>query len=179
VKYEFVTDRGSVRLLPRKNYSPRVFSVRQIEIVDESNIVDRLYSPEFDIHTTMLVTPEFRALSNLPPPSVPDAVGIMKYQPTRIEVRATLDTPAYVVLSENRYPGWSVTIDGKPGQVIDADYSLRAVLVPEGTHRIVWRFRSRPFERGLMIAAATATVLCVYAVFPRGKLPLSRRKPAS
>ncbi len=39
------------------------------------------------------------------------------------------------------YPGWQVNVDGAAALPLQADVALRAVAVPPGTHRVVWRYR--------------------------------------
>ncbi|MBM3465693.1 MAG: YfhO family protein [Armatimonadetes bacterium] len=44
-----------------------------------------------------------------------------------------------LVVSGLSYPGWRVEIDGVPASPVDANLALRGVVVPPGTHRVVWR----------------------------------------
>jgi len=34
------------------------------------------------------------------------------------------------------YPGWEVSVDGKPGRILLADYLLSGVVLPAGAHRV-------------------------------------------
>ena len=36
--------------------------------------------------------------------------------------------------------GWTVTIDGQPAELVDADHAFGAVLVPEGSHQVSFQY---------------------------------------
>jgi hypothetical protein len=80
-------------------------------------------------------------------------VSITSFRPNRLKLRAELNRPAFVVLSEVFYRGWEALVDGRPAPVLRADYILRAIPVPAGTHAVDVRFRSRTFQWGLVISA--------------------------
>jgi uncharacterized membrane protein YfhO len=54
-------------------------------------------------------------------------------------------------VSENFYPGWTATVDGKPVPAMRAMYSLIGVPLPTGARSIELRFASASYERGKMV----------------------------
>jgi hypothetical protein len=72
--------------------------------------------------------------------------------PDRVELVASLASPGWVVLADTFYPGWSVTIDGVATPIHPADLLFRAVFVPAGTHRIVFRYDAPALHLGLVLA---------------------------
>lgn len=45
-----------------------------------------------------------------------------------------------LVTSAQLFPGWTVTVDGKPAQAVRANLALRGVVVPPGRHRVEWTY---------------------------------------
>ncbi len=67
-------------------------------------------------------------------------VKLTSYEATTAKYTVESDKGGLVVFSEVFYPGWAVTIDGKPAELGRADYVLRAVNVPAGKHEVVMTF---------------------------------------
>tara|TARA_Y100000588_G_scaffold386657_1_gene482691 strand:+ start:205 stop:510 length:306 start_codon:yes stop_codon:yes gene_type:complete len=57
-----------------------------------------------------------------------------------------------LVFSENFYPGWQATLDGKPSDIYRADYALMAVPVPAGEHTIEIFFMPPSYETASLIS---------------------------
>ncbi len=92
------------------------------------------------------------------------------------DVTLAVETPgaALVRLADLWYPDWAATVDGRAVEVLKADYLLRAVAVPAGTHRVEFRFCPPAVRRGLMLSLASLVVTLV--LLGGGLL---RRAPAS
>lgn len=117
-------------------------------------------------------------LGNIPPLSKTqdDTIRLTSYKPNELIYTANSLYGGLAVFSEIYYPdGWKVTIDGKPVKEIRADYVLRALYIPEGTHEIVFRFDPdsvRKSETIAFIALAFIGLLFIYTII----IPQIRRK---
>ncbi len=61
-------------------------------------------------------------------------VDLLSWGPNQIEAR--VEGPGLLVLSEIRYPGWRVTVDGQVGEILEIAGILRGVLVTAGVHTV-------------------------------------------
>ncbi|MEG0499186.1 MAG: YfhO family protein, partial [Alistipes sp.] len=70
-------------------------------------------------------------------------ITLAEYRPNYLRYEYTADAAAVAVFSEIYYDkGWSVSIDGVEAPYFRADYVLRAMELPAGTHTVEWRFRA-------------------------------------
>jgi len=73
----------------------------------------------------------------------PPAAGharLVSWRPDRIEIEALSERGGILELHGNYYPGWIAEIDGKTSPILRADVLFRAVEVPAGRHRVVFRY---------------------------------------
>jgi hypothetical protein len=111
-----------------------------------AGLVDRInVEPSADGHPP----PEAPAVTE---PASEDVQLVDNGDPDRVELVASLASPGWVVLADTFYPGWSATIDGVATPIHPADVLFRAVFVPAGTHRIVFRYEAPAFHLGLAFA---------------------------
>jgi hypothetical protein len=75
-------------------------------------------------------------------------VKIDKYEPQRVEMTATLERPGLVILADVHYPGWKLTVDGEPQEVVRTNRMMRGALVPSGTHKLVYDYDPDSFRLG-------------------------------
>ena len=101
---------------------------------------------------------------------------IVNYKLHEVDVKVETPGAAILRLADMYYPDWSATIDGKPAEILRADHSLRAVVVPAGVHTVSFRFESKAFRNGLLLSMVSAAF--AVALLVAGWL-LSRRRAAA
>jgi hypothetical protein len=105
-------------------------------------------------------------LTALPAP-LATTVHVDNYAPGHIAL--TLSDPApkgsALIASENFYPGWHATVDGKPATAERADLTLIGVPLPEGAKKVELDFSSAAYERGkaITLAALALSLLAMLA----------------
>lgn len=91
------------------------------------------------------------------------SVQLTAYAPNELHYTVRSDRGGVVVFSEIYYPGWTATIDGAPAEIGRANYLLRALRVPAGTHQVVFEFRPSSIAVTDSIAfAAIAAILLLF-----------------
>jgi len=88
-----------------------------------------------------------------------ELVAVVKHEPQRVELRATLDRPGLVILADTFYPGWRLTIDGKTAPIYRANRVMRGAAVPAGEHTLVYTYEPRSFQLGAVISTVALIVL--------------------
>ncbi|HNW50047.1 MAG TPA: hypothetical protein PKH79_03130, partial [Prolixibacteraceae bacterium] len=64
------------------------------------------------------------------------------------------------VFSEIYYPaGWVASIDGKVAPYFRANYILRSLVVPAGSHEIVFEFKPKSYAIGNKVSLASSILL--------------------
>jgi hypothetical protein len=116
-------------------------------IADDAAAVARVHQPDFDPATTAILRADPGCALG-PPPAGPGAAEVVGHEATHWTIRTTAEAPALLVLSENAYPGWAVTLDGAPAESLTAYTAIRAVCLPAGEHTVEWHFRPRIYLAG-------------------------------
>jgi hypothetical protein len=133
----------------------------------DDQVLPTVLNPQFDVRRAALFDAaapvQGVALSALPEPS-PVQVRTVAYAPGRIELELDRGAPegSALVVSENYYPGWTATADGRPAIVGRADFVLIGVALPTGARRVALSFhdpRYRPGKATTLAAVVIALLL--------------------
>ncbi len=126
-----------------------------VKAEDEAT-TNTLLDPRFDVRRAALFASDAQVaaqqVTTLPEP-LNIATTATEYKPGRFAIALSAPAPkgSALIVSENYYPGWSATVDGKSVPVWRADMSLMGVELPEGARRLEFTFASQPFETGRMM----------------------------
>jgi hypothetical protein len=93
-----------------------------------------------------------------------------------IELDEPATTGSALVVSENYYPGWSATVDGRVAPVGRADYTFIGVPLPQGARRVELRFVEDDYELGKTITIVA--VLAALALVAGGAVLDLRKRSA-
>ena len=73
---------------------------------------------------------------------------------------------SYVLIAENWYLDWRVSIDGKPGRVLRGDHALLTIPVGPGAKRLELSYHSRAFANGKAIGLVTLLLVIAGFIVP-------------
>ncbi len=142
--------------------------------VIKNNILD----PRLDLDAVALADTSAhipaQKLSAAPPP-LHIGVSVPEYRPGHIVL--DLDAPApqgaTLVVSENWFPGWTATADGKSAAVGRVDHTLIGVALPAGSRHIELRFADAAYRRALpitIVALLVTTIVIFGGAFAGSRL---------
>lgn len=84
------------------------------------------------------------------------------YAPDRITYESRSCADGVAVFSEIFYPaGWTATIDGDEAEIMRADYTLRALRIPAGSHTIEFAFEPASFRVGNVVSTLASALVVV------------------
>ena len=170
VKYKTAVDARThgLTIVPHPTFMPRAFILYHARVTaSEADLLAAIRDSTWDHRTTVLLE-EPPAFAPVVPPadSAPD-VRIAEYGDNRIAIDAATATDGILVLSEMYYPGWTAAVDGVQEKIERADYTLRALALRAGKHRVVFDFTPPPFVAGAWISGSTVIVCLAGLLLPR------------
>lgn len=155
---QLLLEQSGVTIYKRPGSLPRAWIVRQLRVMDDAAILEHIHEPAFDPRATALVEAPTSC------PGTGGQVKITEYSGNGIEAQ-TEGGGGLLVLSEIHYPGWKATVDGEPAELVRADYLLRALCVPPGTHQIDLRYDPPLLKLGLLITAVALLLVAAASIW--------------
>lgn len=110
-------------------------------------------------------------------------IELTSYQPNRLTYKYQSETEQLALFSEIYYKdGWKAFIDGKETPHFRANYILRSMVLPAGSHEVEFRFEPASFYLGNKVSIAGSLVLIlliagfIYMKFRPGMTDPSKKK---
>jgi hypothetical protein len=125
--------------------------------------LDAVLDPRFDGRRTVVTTTPLPGLRSAPGDGSPGVARITRYDPGRVIVDASARRPSELVLTDVYYPGWKVTLDGRPADMHRVDYLLRGTTLPPGRHRVEFSYEPTSWRIGWIVSLLAAVVLAATA----------------
>jgi hypothetical protein len=125
--------------------------------LDDPTAKATVLNPLFDVKRVAIFDTDssIRAgpLNSSWPDPVPFGVQVTNYKPGEIDMMLGQPAPAgsALIISENFYPGWTATVDGKPASIARADFTLIGVALPTGAKTVQLRFDSATYHSGTLL----------------------------
>ena len=123
----------------------------------DEQVLATVLNPRFDVRRAALFDTSARVHASVGVEALPAPISVTTsvshYEPgkVRIDLSAPAPNGSSLLVSENYYPGWKATVDGKPAPIGRADYTFIGVELPSGARSIQLDFTSPAYERGKVI----------------------------
>ncbi|KKQ34542.1 MAG: hypothetical protein US51_C0035G0010, partial [Microgenomates group bacterium GW2011_GWA2_37_6] len=130
--------------------APRIFLTSSYQIFsDKKDFEKKFNNPDFDPSKTLLLEKDlgikFKEDSKA-------KVSVDTYGPNRVVFNTLSSENQLLFLSDTFFPGWIGSVDGKPSEILRADYAFRAMAIPKGEHTISMEYKPESFKRGITIS---------------------------
>lgn len=144
---------GLPALYRSRTAAPRAFVVHRAQVTSDPEALRLVVSPDEPWRATAF-------LAEGEPLDGPSCEGSRATLSRETTSTLAFDVEAcargYLVVTDSHYPGWYATVDGETAPLHRANYALRAIPVPAGTHRVELRYRPLSFAAGAWISILTA-----------------------
>lgn len=151
---------GDVKIYENLDVLPRAFLLPNWTWQpDQTAVLQTMQQPNFDVRETAVLLGSGENHTGELDPNA--SATITHYKPERVTVQSRSSQPQLLLLSDANYPGWQVTVDGSSAELLQADGLFRGVLVPAGTHEVVFQFMPQSFRLGFMITAVGLILLAL------------------
>jgi hypothetical protein len=153
------------------NDLPYANVVGSVSIKGPQEILQFMKSDQFDPRKTVVLEHIGEQKKSLEPAagSLVWDCSVLDYRSELIAMKASVNQPAYLVLSEIYYPGWYATVDGKKAEVLRGNYMFRVIPLRKGTHEIRLTFISWPFRiGGILSLVSFGAALCFIVMRRKG-----------
>ena len=108
-----------------------------------------------------------------------DTIFLTTYEPNLLIYKAELDAERVAVFSEIYYKyGWKAFIDDTPADHFRANYVLRGMTLPAGSHTIKFRFEPESYQTGNRVSLAGSVLLLAFLILAALPMLTKRRGDA-
>ncbi len=141
---------------------PRAFFVDSIhEASSYNDALDFMQNNDLN-YAAVAVTEGLQSVKYEPSPT--DTVEIKSYDSDSVSLEATNAHKRLLLLTDCYYPGWVALVDGKESTIYRADGLFRGLVLPPGTHKILFSYRPQSFRLGVYLFSLTALILILELV---------------
>ncbi len=161
-QFEVFAAKSGLKVYEDRRALPRLWTVhRALALSSESQIL-----PTFDDTRSLRERAFFLgAAPELDTCSGEDRTKLLQWDFSRVSIQADMQCRGMVVLSDNWYPGWAATVDGRPAKIWEAYTAIRGVEVEPGSHRIEMHYRPLTVLLGAVMLGLSVAGLVVIARF--------------
>lgn len=144
-----------------------VWFVNNVNLVKDNQAeIDSISN--FDPAGTAVINSEFSDYLGTLKPQKNGSIVLKEYSPNKLVYQSETNGDQLAVFSEIWYgpdKGWQAYIDGKAVDHIRANYVLRAMKVPSGSHTITFEFKPKSYYLGETISLICSSILLLLLVF--------------
>ena len=164
------TARNGLKIYKSTNAFPRVWSVhRAVALASEDRVLPTMEDSGFDLrHAAFFLgeTPKLSACAG------EDRTTFEHSDFHSVVIKAQMQCRGLVVLSDNYYPGWIATVDGRPARIWEAYTAIRGVEVEPGTHRIEMNYHPLTLRLGALMLLVSVMGLAGLAWWAGKRAPV-------
>lgn len=151
--FKKIAESGRAEVYENTRSMPRVWLVGETLVMPDAEVVRTIRRGELqsgDVYdpakVALISDAGMKAEGFVTPPKAlkvqnfSGSAKIISVENSAVSVESDSSSDSFLVLSDLYYPGWKVTVDGKPQEVVRTNYVLRGVSLSQGRHSIAFRY---------------------------------------
>jgi hypothetical protein len=156
---------------------PRAWLVHKVEVqTDPTKRLGRLADATFDLAGSAMLSTPLPAMFALPADTTAshdDHVTIISYQPETVQIATQSAAAGLLILDDEQFPGWEVSVDDRTEPILTVDNALRGVYLPSGAHTVEFVYKPFTSQVGALVSiAGLVLVILLWWGFPRIRFSL-------
>jgi len=143
---------GDVKIYENLDVLQRAFLVNEWKYaVDEADGLAIMDDPGFDPKNQAILIGDGEGRKN---PGEPGEASIREYRPGHISIDLSSEYESLLILTDSFYPGWIAAIDGEETEILQTDILFRGIVVPAGSHEVIFEYKPASFRIGVLVTIA-------------------------
>ncbi|TSE09047.1 YfhO family protein [Aquimarina algiphila] len=165
VKYIITQDEDGVKALTNPYTNGNAWFVSEVKQVSSAN-EEILALKDLDNKKQAVINSKF---NNVIPKTkyTSDSlayIALTAHQPNHLVYESKVKEESFAVFSETYYPGWQAYIDGNPVEHVQVNYMLRGLPIPEGQHKIEFKFEPQVIKTGSSIVLTSSIIFILLII---------------
>ncbi len=144
----------------------RAFLVGEARVVpDKDEMFTIMRDPAFNPGQTVLL--EASPPGTLPTAGagVPGEATVVNRTPNSVEIAVDAANDCVLVLADCYFPGWKAYVGEQEAEIFPVFHTFRGILMPKGSHTVVFRYEPWTFRLGLALSTLTLAIGLVVALY--------------
>ncbi len=162
-QYSLIWQDAQWQVYENKNALPRFFLTSDYILAsNKTAALSFIYNKNIDLKKTLILEERPNILLDN---KAKGNVKLILYSPNKVVFSVFASGNTLLFLSDNYYLEWNVKIDGELSKILIADYTLRAVAVPKGEHRIEFFYNPKSFRNGAVISLIGIILMVIITAY--------------
>ena len=137
---EIFAGASGLKVYENPNAFPRAWAVHELTQIKTPNEGRVIINGQLDDLRWNAFTQE-KPVALQTCPGGQDQVAVKRYTGETVALEAKMACEGLVILSDTYFPGWKASVDGRPVQIHEVNMAMRGIVVPQGSHQIVMKYR--------------------------------------
>jgi hypothetical protein len=151
---------GVYQIFENKASFPRAFLVNKYALeTNPQKIISTMFNANFNLRNEIVLEQDPKIILN-----GQGVASINNYTPDKITIETNSAGNNLLFLSDAYYPGWNAYVDGAEKQIYRADYAFRAIIVPQGKHKIEFIYKPMSFYSGALFASFGLLAILIFSL---------------